>query len=79
MSSSTGITERKKYLDAAKGWGILMVVFGHITSLGNQLISGLVHINSQYFILFRVIFWRCGRVFARCRPENTSRSMPKVF
>ena len=37
MSSSTGITERKKYLDAAKGWGILMVVFGHITSLGNPI------------------------------------------
>lgn len=37
MSGSTGITERKKYLDAAKGWGILMVVFGHITSLGNPI------------------------------------------
>lgn len=29
--------ERKKYLDAAKGWGITMVVFGHITSLGNPI------------------------------------------
>lgn len=28
---------RKKYIDAAKGWGILMVVFGHITSLGNPV------------------------------------------
>ena len=37
MSSSVWITERKKYLDAAKGWGILMVVFGHITKLGNPI------------------------------------------
>ena len=37
MSDSVGTTERKKYLDAAKGWGILMVVFGHITKLGNPI------------------------------------------
>ncbi|MBR2765982.1 MAG: acyltransferase family protein [Blautia sp.] len=29
--------ERKKYLDAAKGWGINMIVFGHITALGNPI------------------------------------------
>ncbi len=29
--------ERKKYLDAAKGWGINMIVFGHITALGNPV------------------------------------------
>lgn len=37
MSDFVGTTERKKYLDAAKGWGILMVVFGHITKLGNPI------------------------------------------
>ena len=37
MGSYAGITERKKYLDAAKGWGILMVVFGHITKIGNPV------------------------------------------
>ena len=37
MSDSVATTERKKYLDAAKGWGILMVVFGHITKLGNPM------------------------------------------
>ena len=37
MNSYAGITERKKYLDAAKGWGILMVVFGHITKIGNPV------------------------------------------
>ena len=31
MSDSVGTTERKKYLDAAKGWGILMVVFGPVS------------------------------------------------
>lgn len=36
ITSNVG-TERKRYLDAAKGWGITMVVFGHITSLGNPV------------------------------------------
>ena len=36
-TSVTPVTERKKYLDAAKGWGITMVVFGHITSVGNPI------------------------------------------
>lgn len=36
-STTASVTERKKYLDAAKGWGITMVVFGHITSLGNPV------------------------------------------
>lgn len=33
----TSSGERKRYLDAAKGWGITMVVFGHITALGNPV------------------------------------------
>ena len=31
------VTKRLRYLDAAKGWGICMVVFGHITALGNPV------------------------------------------
>ena len=31
------MTKRLRYLDAAKGWGICMVVFGHITALGNPV------------------------------------------
>ena len=52
MSSSTGITERKKYLDAAKGWGILMVVFGHITSLVNpiDIWFGAYKLSVFYFV-----------------------------
>ncbi|MCD7894804.1 MAG: acyltransferase family protein [Erysipelotrichaceae bacterium] len=29
--------KRLKYIDAAKGWGILMVAFGHITALSNPV------------------------------------------
>lgn len=36
-ATTVSVGERKKYLDAAKGWGITMVVFGHITSLGNPV------------------------------------------
>ena len=31
------VTKRLRYLDAAKGWGFCMVVFGHITALGNPV------------------------------------------
>lgn len=31
------VTKRLRYLDAAKGWGICMVVFGHITTIGNPI------------------------------------------
>lgn len=31
------VTKRLRYLDAAKGWGICMVVFGHITAIGNPV------------------------------------------
>lgn len=37
MEAVQKVTQRLKYLDAAKGWGICMVVFGHITSLGNPV------------------------------------------
>lgn len=37
MNTTTSVTERKKYLDAAKGCGILMVAYGHITALGNPV------------------------------------------
>ena len=79
MSDSVGTTERKKYLDAAKGWGILMVVFGHITKLGNPIdIWFGAYKLAVCFILFPVIFWQCVRVFARCQPENTSKNMQRV-
>lgn len=39
MNTATAIpvSKRLRYLDAAKGWGLCMVVFGHITSLGNPV------------------------------------------
>lgn len=36
-TTPTTVTERKRYLDAAKGCGILMVVFGHITTIRNPV------------------------------------------
>ena len=76
MSDSVGTTERKKYLDAAKGWGILMVVFGHITKLGNpiDIWFGAYKLAVFYF----VSGYQCVRVFARCQPENTSKNMQRV-
>lgn len=36
--TATGVDNKRLwYLDAAKGWGICMVVFGHITKLGNPI------------------------------------------
>ena len=49
MSDSVGTTERKKYLDAAKGWGILMVVFGHITKLGKKLQVRIEELEKQIY------------------------------
>ena len=49
--------ERKKYLDAAKGWGINMIVFGHITALGNPI--------DRYFATYKLaIFFFCIRLSA---------------
>lgn len=37
MEAVKTAAQRLKYLDGAKGWGICMVVFGHITALGNPV------------------------------------------
>lgn len=59
------VTERKVYLDAAKGWGILMVVFGHITALGNPVDTwfssyklSIFFIVSGYLLCMRDSFHR---------------------
>ena len=43
MSLTAG---RKKYLDAAKGLGITMIVFGHTTRIGNPL--------DRYFSTYKI-------------------------
>jgi fucose 4-O-acetylase-like acetyltransferase len=44
--------ERKRYLDAAKGWGITLVVFGHITSLGNPVDT---YISAYKLVIFYIV------------------------
>ncbi len=61
----TPVTKRLKYLDAAKGWGILMVVFGHITMMGNPVDTwfasyklSIFYVVSGYLLCMRQTFWR---------------------
>ncbi len=61
----TPVTKRLRYLDAAKGWGILMVVFGHITMMGNPVDTwfasyklAIFYIVSGYLLCMRQTFRR---------------------
>ena len=59
------VTQRLKYLDAAKGIGILMVVFGHITSLGNPV--------DTYFSAYKLSIFYIVSGYLLCMRQTLNR------
>ena len=63
--------ERKKYLDAAKGWGINMIMFGHISFIGNPV--------SRYFSSYKLALFFFVSGFLLCMTQSVKKNTPGVF
>lgn len=71
MNTTTSVTERKKYLDAAKGCGILMVAFGHITTLSNPV--------DIWFGAFKLIIFYIVSGYLLCMRQSFRKSTPGEY